>query len=66
VELKAANKIEGDEEVEAKANAAVQWCKHATNHELLNGGKEWVYLLIPHNDVKENMTIAGLEARYRK
>lgn len=31
-----------------------------------NGGKEWVYLLIPHNDVNENMTIAGLEARYSR
>ncbi|MCU9612725.1 DEAD/DEAH box helicase family protein [Caldibacillus lycopersici] len=66
VELKAANKVEGDEEVEAKAAAAIEWCKHATNHELQHGGKEWVYLLIPHNDVKENMTIAGLEARYSR
>lgn len=66
VELKAANKVEGDEEVEAKAAAAIEWCKYATTHELQHGGKEWVYLLIPHNDVKENMTIAGLEARYSR
>lgn len=38
MELKAANKIEGDEEVEAKASAAIQWCKYATNHELQYGG----------------------------
>ncbi|MES5869064.1 DEAD/DEAH box helicase family protein [Bacillus cereus] len=66
VELKATNKIEGDKEVEAKADAAIQWCKYATQHELQHDGKEWVYLLIPHNDVNENMTISGLEARYRK
>lgn len=66
VELKAANKVEGDDEVEAKASAALEWCKHATNHELQHGGKEWVYLLIPHNDVNENMTIVGLEARYKR
>jgi type III restriction enzyme len=66
VELKAANKIDNDKEVEAKKTAAIEWCKHATNHELKNGGKEWVYLLIPHNDVNENMTIAGLESRYSR
>ncbi|MEQ2464168.1 DEAD/DEAH box helicase [Niallia hominis] len=66
VELKAANKVDGDKEVEAKASAAIQWCKHATDHELQHSGKEWVYLLIPHNDVNENMTIVGLEARYKK
>lgn len=66
VELKAANKVDGDDEVEAKAAAAIQWCKYATDHELQHGGKEWVYLLIPHNDVQEYMTISGLEARYKR
>lgn len=66
VELKAANKIDSDKEVEAKKHAAIEWCKYATKHEMQNGGKEWVYLLIPHNDVNENMTIAGLEARYSR
>lgn len=66
VELKAANKVEGDDEVELKVEAAIEWCKHATNHELQHGGKEWVYLLVPHNDVNENMTLTGLEGRYRR
>lgn len=66
VELKAANKIDSDKEVEAKKQAAIEWCKYATKHEMQNGGKEWIYLLIPHNDVNENMTIAGLEARYSR
>ncbi|WP_235819660.1 hypothetical protein [Caldifermentibacillus hisashii] len=66
VELKAANKIDSDKEVEAKKHAAIEWCKYATKHEMQNGGKEWVYLLVPHNDVNENMTIAGLEARYSR
>lgn len=66
VELKAANKIDSDKEVEAKKHAAIEWCKYATKHEMQNGGKVWVYLLIPHNDVNENMTIAGLEARYSR
>lgn len=66
VELKAANRIDSDKEVEAKKHAAIEWCKYATKHEMQNGGKEWVYLLVPHNDVNENMTIAGLEARYSR
>lgn len=54
-----------DEIVLAKAEAVSAWCEHATKHELDNGGKEWVYLLIPHNDVKENMTVEGLKNLYQ-
>ncbi|MEY4504095.1 MAG: hypothetical protein RL154_388 [Pseudomonadota bacterium] len=38
-------------EVEKKAKAALTYCKHATAHNLANGGKEWKYLLIPHDKV---------------
>ena len=65
-EIKAANKIEDDKEVKAKAKAAITWCQHASNHARENGGKEWVYLLIPHDDVDSNKTIKGLRAVYRQ
>lgn len=65
-EIKAVNKIEDDKEVKAKAKAAITWCQHASDHARENGGKEWVYLLIPHDDVDSNKTIKGLEALYRQ
>lgn len=49
-----------DGQVLAKANAATVWCEHATAH----GGKPWAYLLIPHNTIAENKTLAGLAAAH--
>ncbi|MFJ5717287.1 DEAD/DEAH box helicase family protein [Neobacillus sp. NPDC093127] len=63
-EIKNKDEIE-DKVVQDKARAVQNWCRHATEHELQHGGKEWIYLLIPHNDVNENMSIEGLTARYR-
>jgi type III restriction enzyme len=51
-----------DEIVLAKAKAAVAWCKNATDHAMENGGKPWRYLLIPHDVITGNKTIAGLAA----
>ncbi|AUI35668.1 putative Type III restriction endonuclease BclIVP [[Bacillus] caldolyticus] len=65
-EIKATNRIEEDREVAQKAQAAITWCKYASDHARQNNGKEWVYLLIPHDDVDSNKTIKGLEALYRK
>jgi type III restriction enzyme len=50
--------------VQAKAQAAVTWCEHATIHALENGGKPWRYLLIPHDAIQDQMTLHGLAARY--
>jgi type III restriction enzyme len=55
-----------DQEVIAKANAAVEWCKHATGHELANGGKPWSYLLIPHDEITADKTLQGLAAAYSR
>jgi type III restriction enzyme len=64
-EPKRADEME-DAEVLAKANAAVEWCAAATKHELANGGKPWHYLLIPHDEIRANMTLAGLAARFER
>ncbi len=61
----------------AKADAAAVWCKHATAHANANGGlpavpgavpaqagKPWRYLLIPHDQIQDQMTLAGLAARF--
>lgn len=42
------------EEVKAKAAAAVKWCTHASNHSASVGGKQWRYLLVPHDQIKES------------
>jgi type III restriction enzyme len=48
----------------AKAEAASVWCQHASHHARESSGKSWTYLLIPHDQIAEQMTLAGLAARY--
>ena len=62
-EPKAANEMNA-EDVQAKARATVEWCKNASAHELKYGGKSWSYLLIPHDVIADNMTLAGLASRF--
>ena len=54
-----------DRDVQAKAKAAVTWCQHASAHAAQHGDKPWHYLLIPHDAIFENMTVAGLAAAYK-
>ena len=49
-----------DPVVAAKADAASEWCRYATE----TGGKAWIYLLIPHDVVDESKTLDGLAAAY--
>ena len=63
LEPKARNDLQ-DPEVIAKKDSAVRWCQHATEHSAKNGGKPWKYLLIPHDAIAENMSIAGLAAQF--
>jgi type III restriction enzyme len=48
----------GDPEVQAKAQAAALWCRHASEAT----GESWGYLLIPHDHVRMSMTFAGFVA----
>ncbi len=63
IEPKQANQFEIDE-VQAKARAATEWCRHATDHELAHGGKPWSYVLIPHDAIKASASLQGLAATY--
>ena len=54
-----------DPVVQAKAKAAATWCKNATAHARQHGDKPWRYLLIPHDAIGDQMTLAGLAGRYR-
>ena len=53
VETKARTDLES-QEVQAKATAAMQWCEHASTHSASVGGKPWLYLLIPHDELQES------------
>jgi len=63
LEPKARNEM-NDADVQAKKDAAVQWCRHATHHAVSHDGKPWKYLLIPHDAIAENMTLPGLAGRF--
>jgi type III restriction enzyme len=62
VEIKADNQLAAQDVIE-KGKAAHQYCKHASEHSLKNGGKGWKYLLIPHSDVLPNMSMGYFAAR---
>ncbi len=55
-----------DSKVQAKADAALKWCENAGNYLLKNGGKAWKYLLIPHDEVKENLQLADYVRKFEK
>lgn len=60
-------KKEGDIEttdVREKAEAALQYCKYATEFTTQNEGKHWKYILIPHNAVMVNMRFLTLATQY--
>ncbi len=63
IETKAAFAM-GDAVVPAKRAAGLQWCRHASDYAAQHWGKPWKYVLVPHDAVAENMTLAGLVARY--
>jgi type III restriction enzyme len=53
-----------DDVVQSKADAAAVWCQHATDHAKECDGKPWAYLLIPHDQISEQMTLSGMAARF--
>ena len=59
VETKARGDI-NRQEVQAKAAAAVQWCKHASAFTASVGSKPWKYLLVPHDEIQEAMRLTDL------
>ncbi len=53
-----------DADVIAKKDVAVTWCKQASDHAKTYNGKPWTYVLIPHDAIAENMTLAGLAKQF--
>jgi type III restriction enzyme len=65
LEPKAKNEL-ADPDVVAKKDAAVKWCKHSSDHAATYKGKQWKYLLIPHDDIAENITLEWLSSRFEQ
>jgi type III restriction enzyme len=63
LEPKASNQLI-DPIVLAKKEAAVTWCANATNFAATYRGKPWRYVLIPHDQIAENITLKGLVDKY--
>ena len=53
-----------DPVVLAKKDAALKWCADASDHVAGYGGKAWRYVLIPHDEIADNITLGGLAARF--
>lgn len=68
VETKSAQHKNADgtwnEEVTEKAKSGVKWCANASAYLKGNGGKEWKYLLIPHDEVKEANTMDSYSDKF--
>jgi type III restriction enzyme len=60
IETKAKNEM-ASKEVIAKKEAAIKWCGYASAHNAKNKNKPWKYLLISHDEVKDNMTLKYYE-----
>ena len=61
-------KKEGDietAEVQAKSQAALEYCIHASEFTTTHNGKPWEYALIPHNVVMVNMGFSTLMERFK-
>ena len=63
IEPKRANEMD-DVTVQSKKRAAERWCSYANEHAKKVGSKNWKYLLIPHNEILPNSSLAGLIKRF--
>lgn len=53
-------------DVQEKSQAAMYYCKNATQYTTEHGGKPWRYVLIPHNTVMANMSFDNLVRHYEQ
>ena len=63
LEPKARNELEAVD-VLAKRDVAVKWCQNATTHAKSYGGKPWSYVLLPHDVIADNMSLAALAQQF--
>jgi type III restriction enzyme len=49
-----------DADVQEKAIAAREYCRAASEFNAQNGGKPWVYVLIPHDEIRPQSSFGYL------
>jgi len=59
IEVKAANEVQSADVIE-KAKGAIKYCRHASEYTAENGGKKWMYAIIPHDKISKNSSFSGL------
>ncbi len=65
IETKAEGELDS-RDVQAKKDAAVQWCKNANEFESQHNGKNWHYLLIPDTTVVADRSFEKLVMDYKE
>jgi type III restriction enzyme len=65
IETKAESNLKDDDVIQ-KMNAALRYCKYATEYTQENEGKPWLYLLVPHTDVSRTISLEYLVTKYKK
>jgi len=63
IEVKRSDQTE-EQSVVAKKEAALRYCKYATDYTTQNEGKKWQYLLIPHNEVSRSSGFNYLSTKF--
>lgn len=53
-----------DVDVLAKKEAAIKYCKYATEFTSQNSGKQWKYLLVPHTEISRTINFDLLIAKF--
>lgn len=63
LEIKRGDQMD-DATVQAKRNAAVEWCQEATHYGAELDGKAWWFVQVPDGAVQANRTLGGLAGEY--
>jgi type III restriction enzyme len=64
IEVKRSDQTE-EETVLAKKAAAVRFCKYASEYTADNQGKDWKYLILPHNEVSRTVSMNYLATKFK-
>ena len=65
IEVKAKNEM-SDPVVTYKTDATKKWISYANQVTKDAGKKEWLYILVPHDEIKPSSTLAGIMAIWTK
>lgn len=64
LEVKRSDQTE-EETVLAKKVAAERFCKYASEYTAANQGKNWKYLILPHNEVSRTVSMSYLATKFK-